>query len=280
VSRPADGLQRIVAMVVGAVSVLLALASQAQELSTASTTRGGPEWQALTPEQRDALAPLHREWAGIDGVRRQKWLEIAARFPSLPPDERNRIHARMEDWAKLSPAERGQARLQFQETRQISPQQRAALWDAYLALPAEQRQALAERAKTVPRAPVAKSGTTTKPAPDRPAAKAGASPTAVAPTLVQARPGASTTLITKSPTPATPPRTGAVPIAVPPEMIDRTTLLPQPAGKLPKPARTAALAASAASTPAAAAPEAAPATVADPASNSDSSPAASVEAGR
>jgi hypothetical protein len=280
VNCPADGLRRIAAMAVGAASMLLALASPAQELSTAAAGRSAPEWQALTPEQQDALAPLHRDWAGIDAVRRQKWLEIAARFPSLPPDERNRIQARMEDWAKLSPAERGQARLQFQETRQISPQQRAALWDAYLALPTEQRQALAERAKTVPRAPAAKSGSTTAAPPDRPAAKAAAAPTAVAPTLVQARPGASTTLITKSPAPATPPRTGAVPIAVPREMIDRTTLLPQPAAKLPKPARTAAPEASAASAPAVTAPAAAPAAGVDPVSNAGSGPAASVEAGR
>ena len=84
--------------------------------------------------------------ADIDAPRKQKWLEIAARFPSMPPEERQRIQERMTEWARMTPEERGRARLQFQEARQISPQERQARWDAYLALPAEERRALANSA--------------------------------------------------------------------------------------------------------------------------------------
>ena len=45
---------------------------------------GGPPWVSLTPAQQSALAPLKKEWPAIDAARKQKWLEIAARLPSMP----------------------------------------------------------------------------------------------------------------------------------------------------------------------------------------------------
>ena len=52
----------------------------------------------------------------------------------------------MVEWAKLTPAERGQARLRFEEARQLPAPDRSARWRAYQALPPEQRQQLAARA--------------------------------------------------------------------------------------------------------------------------------------
>ena len=103
---------------------------------------------SLTPAQRAALEPLERDWPAIDAARKRKWLEIAGALQQLPPDERARVQERMTDWARLTPAERGQARLRFQEARAgpaARPQER---WDAYQALPPEQRQQLAARAAT------------------------------------------------------------------------------------------------------------------------------------
>ena len=74
----------------------------------------------------------------------------------MPPEERQRIQERMTEWARMTPDERGRARLQFQEARQISPQERQARWDAYLALPADERRALAKSASTVPKAGAAR----------------------------------------------------------------------------------------------------------------------------
>jgi hypothetical protein len=197
----------------------------------------GPDWTSLTAAQQDALAPLRRDWAGIDPARRQMWLQIANLFPTLPPDERNRVQARMEDWARLSPAERLQARLNFRETRRISAEQRAALWDAYLALPPEQRQALAQRARTVPPVAAATPQRKVSNGSGQPAAPAAVA--APGPVAVQARPGASTTLVTEAPAPQ--PRVSATaPILIPPNLIDRTTLLPKPPPRKPKSARTPA----------------------------------------
>jgi hypothetical protein len=185
-------------------------------------------WSSLTPSQQSALEPLQRDWAGIDATRRQKWLEIAARMPSMSADDRQRIQQRMAEWARLSPEERGRTRLQFQEARQISPQERQARWDAYMALPAEERRALASSAKTVPQVGLAAAASA-------PQAKAGAAtaalktpaPKAVAPAVVQAKPGASTTLISKTAEPPPHAQAGQPKIAASHDVVDRRTLLPQ-----------------------------------------------------
>lgn len=202
--------------------------AQAPTKPSADAAMAGTAWSALTPAQQSALAPLKDDWHSIDAIRRQKWLEIAARLSALPPEERQRIQQRMSDWARMTPDERGRVRLQFQELRQISPTQRQARWDAYLALPVEERRALAESARTVPKATVrnkdvsAAGGTGASRAAAQPAAKV------VAPTVVQAKPGASTTLISKT---AAPPATA--PASRPKAdngkgALDRRTLLPKP----------------------------------------------------
>jgi len=194
---------------------------------------GGPPWSALTSAQQSALAPLKKDWQSIDAPRRQKWLEIAARMPSMPPEERQRVQDRMTEWARMSPEERGRARLQFQEARQISPQERQARWDAYLALPAEERRALANQAKTVPKAsradlrgPAGDAATTQKNNIVAPPS-ANAAVKSVAPTVVQAKPGASTTLISKTATPPAHAQVGQPKIAAGQDKVDRSTLLPQ-----------------------------------------------------
>ena len=193
-----------------------------------SGVAGGPNWSSLTPAQQSALEPLKRDWPGIDASRKQKWLEIAARMPSMSADERQRIQQRMAEWARLTPEERGRTRLQFQEARQISPQERQARWDAYLALPADERRALASSAKTVPQAPKTP-GRDAQSSPPAATARTGkaTAPKPVAPTLVQAKPGASTTLISKPAEPPAHAQAGQPKIAASQDVVNRRTLLPQ-----------------------------------------------------
>ena len=194
----------------------------------------GVRWQGLTPAQREALAPLEHDWPGIDAPRKQKWLALAGRFKTLSPEERTRITERMAEWAKLTPAERGQARLRFEEARQLPAPDRSARWQAYLALPPEQRQQFAARAAS------AASGTResgAKPVKTRDSKEAKfnvvpnpaltQAPKQVTPTLVQAAPGATTTLITRRPTPPAHQQTGMPKIAATPEFVNRSTLLPK-----------------------------------------------------
>lgn len=204
----------------------------------AAVAEQGPTWASLKPAQREALKPLERDWAGIDTLRKRKWLEIAERYPTLPPADQARLQARMTEWTRLSPQERSQARLQFQEAKQVPVQDRQASWEAYQALPPEQRQELARRA--VPATSAASSAAAARPSARAlaaqgpqpksntvPAPTSISPPKPVTPLVVQAQPGATTTLISKPPAPPAHQPTGQPKIAATPEYVDKKTLLPQ-----------------------------------------------------
>jgi Protein of unknown function (DUF3106) len=192
----------------------------------------GPTWSQLTAEQRTSLAPLQRDWPGIDADQKRKWLEVSARFPKMPADERERVQARMGDWARMTPQDRGRARLRFQQAQGVAPQDRQARWDAYQALPAEQRSQLA--AKNVPPAKSqpgldARNGRGAGQVKSNivPNPSFAAPPKPVSPTVVQAAPGASTRLMSKPPAPPPHQQTGLPKIAASPGFVDRRTLLPK-----------------------------------------------------
>lgn len=239
--RPALAPLAALAVLAGALAALalpavLGLhASHAQEAS-ARPDEAGPRWSELTAAQRQALKPLERDWTSIEADRKRKWMDIAARMPNMPPAERERVQARMSEWARKSPQERGETRQRYQEARQASPSDRQAQWEAYQALPPERKRQFQARAVPPAPAPVVRSPSTR---PDGGADKVGpksnivpnpayaAPPKPVAPTVVQAQPGATTSLIGKRPTPPAHQQTGLPKIAATPDFVDRTTLLPR-----------------------------------------------------
>jgi hypothetical protein len=190
-----------------------------------------PTWASLSKAQQAALAPLQRDWATIDAQHKQQWVEVARRFPRMPAAERQRVQARMTEWAHMTPAERTRARLQFQQARELTPGERQAKWQAYQALPADQRKLLAQRAK-----PVARSGSVPDPSSKAHVSSGNHRPTPTAPVqnsrpstpiVVQAAPGATTT--TLSTRPPHPPRhpAGRAKITTTPGLVDPATLLPR-----------------------------------------------------
>lgn len=186
-------------------------------------------WSRLTPAQQQALDPLQADWATLEPQRQAKWLEIAARFQTLNAAERQRLHARMAEWARLTPAQRRTARLQFQQARRVSPEDRQAAWKAYQALPQDQRQRLAQRAR-----PPAKAAAPTAAATAVPKAKVNVVQSGqpqrqrpVAAALQQARPGATTSPMNKTPLPPTSIQHGLPKIAATPGFVDPATLLPR-----------------------------------------------------
>ncbi len=200
----------------------------------------GPTWASLNTQQRSILAPLERDWGSIDAPRKAKWIEVASRFPTMPATDQQRVRERMAEWARMTPAERGSARLSFQESKQMSPEQKQARWEAYQALPDEQRKALATRAKpgdehAAPAAlaasgaaPAAKPvNANSKPATAASAATTAVRPKPVTPTVVQAKPGATTTLMTAPVEPPVHHRPGQPKIAAQPGQVNPSTLLPQ-----------------------------------------------------
>ena len=187
---------------------------------------GGPAWHELQPAQQLALAPLKAHWGGIDANRKSKWLAVAHRFASMSTVERQRVQTRMAEWAAMSPTERGRARQNFQELRTLRADDRQARWDAYSALPAEQKRELAQRTKPAPRPaepPVAGGSTAKRAVPVNPV-QVTVKP--VTPTVVQAKPGASTNLVTKTPNPPAHHQPGLPKIAATAGFVNPTTLLP------------------------------------------------------
>jgi Protein of unknown function (DUF3106) len=205
-----------------------------------------PQWRDLLPAQQLALKPLSQEWWSLSSAQKQKWLALSVKFSNMTPTEQTRVQNRMSEWARLTPQERTQARLNFQEAKQLPTQNRQARWAAYQALPAEQKQQLAARAASTPAAKkMAPSQAKTNITPN---SQLDSSPRAVTPTVVQARPGATTTLITKRPMPPAHQQTGLPKIAATPEFVNKSTLLPK---RGPQGAVVAAAASATASAPAA-----------------------------
>ena len=159
-----------------------------------------PTWAELSAAQKQALEPLATTWSRLGEAHKRKWIAVSANFPTMPPGEQARLHSRMAEWAALSPQQRTQARLNFAEAQALPTDDKRAKWEAYQALPPEEKKKLAAGAGK----PVPATAAAVQPAPQ----KLAATPKA-------RKPGASS------------PR-----IAVAADKIDHNTLLPQP-GTLP-----------------------------------------------
>lgn len=107
-------------------------------------------WKDLTPGQQQALKPLAERWNSLPAERKRKWLAISRNYPSLPPAEQAKLHSRMSEWVSLSQQQRTQARLNFVETKKLTPEQKAEQWQAYQALSPEERKKLAAKAPSKP----------------------------------------------------------------------------------------------------------------------------------
>ena len=208
-------------------SLLAALAM----FTAATLVQAQTDWARLNPQQRSVLAPLERDWARVTPSQQQKWLEVANRYNTLPADEKARVQQRMGEWSRLSPQERASARLNFQEARQLGREERQQQWEAYRALPPEQRRELAERSRPADNAPKRAQ----RPSADQPAdvksnvARAPVAPPArpVGPTVVQRGAGATTNLVSKPTAPPLHQQAGLPKVTATPGFVDSATLLPQ-----------------------------------------------------
>lgn len=113
-------------------------------------TSSKPVWQDLTPVQQASLKPLAANWNSLDESHKRKWLAIASSYPTLAPVEQAKLHSRMTEWVTLSRQQRIQARLNFAQSKQLTPTQKAATWQAYQALSPEERKKLAISAAPKP----------------------------------------------------------------------------------------------------------------------------------
>jgi len=109
----------------------------------APATTGSASWNSLTAQQKQALAPLAKDWAGYPADRKQKWLVFADKFQKMKPEDQQRAQEKMAAWTKLTPEQRLAARENYIRSNKLPPEQRAQKWQEYNQLPDDQKAQLA-----------------------------------------------------------------------------------------------------------------------------------------
>lgn len=242
-----------------AVLVAVGSLSQSHHAHAAGAASGTPptqgatpldkNWQLLSAQEKAILAPLASQWPGMNEQVRDKWRSVARGYPQLSPDAQARVRERMTQWSQASPKERSEARLRFQNARELPHEERQQKWQAYQALSPQTKAELAQQAQRK-KAPVPLAASETGPREASQAAankasnssanltrKANVVPSAalstpatqaVAPALVKAGQGATTSLVTQSsPKPPLHQQTGMPKIAATKTFVDPKTLLPK-----------------------------------------------------
>ncbi|WP_048438614.1 DUF3106 domain-containing protein [Caenimonas sp. SL110] len=161
-----------------------------------------PAWTEISPAQREVLAPLAGTWDSVSEAQKRKWLALSDNFPKLAPAEQAKLRSRMTEWVGMSAQQRSQARLNFGESQKLAPDDKRAKWEAYQALPPEEKTKLAGAAAAAK--PPATAAAVKPVDPDK---------LAVVPKSGKPKPDVKT------------PR-----IAVAPNQVDHNTLLPQQPG--------------------------------------------------
>jgi hypothetical protein len=142
----------------------------------AAATLDKPLWKELSRPQQIALDPLQGEWDKMEGLRKQKWLEIANRYSSMKPDEQLRVQERMRSWIKMTPEERRVVRENYTMSKTLDKTQKSAKWEQYQQLPEAEKRKLAADAAI-------KKGVTNLPPKSQPKAVAPVKPLPVTPPM-------------------------------------------------------------------------------------------------
>ena len=111
------------ALIIGLLTASVAVAQPA----SGSVKSARPLWSELSPKQQAVLAPLAADWDKLDTTRRKKWVTIANHYPKMRPDEQQRLQARMQHWANLTPAQRRVARENYQSLKQLPRTERGEI---------------------------------------------------------------------------------------------------------------------------------------------------------
>ncbi len=127
-------------------------ASPPPPASKPGTALPSVRWDSLNAEQKLALGPIQSIWDEQSRDQQRKWLQVANRYRTMKPEEQTRLHARMADWAKLTPDQRRKARENFKSVKGLPPEVRDAQWQNYQALPDERKQAVKDKAEAAKQA--------------------------------------------------------------------------------------------------------------------------------
>ena len=128
---------------------LLFLAGGAFAQSNA--TQSLPEWDKLTPQQREALiAPVRERW-NSDVEQRPRMLEHAQRWNSMTPEQRKQAHKGMRRFEGMNPRQREEARVLYVHMVKLTPEERQKLRTDWKQMSPEQRREWVQ--KNAPKGP-------------------------------------------------------------------------------------------------------------------------------
>lgn len=85
---------------------------------------GQPVWGDLDDRQKEALAPLERDWDRMEPARRKKWLGMVNRHPDMTPEKKERFRSHVRDWDSLTPEQRRNARDRYRKIDRLPPEKR------------------------------------------------------------------------------------------------------------------------------------------------------------
>jgi hypothetical protein len=129
----------------------------------------------------------------------------------MSPAEQQRVHERMRQWMRLTPAQRNLARENYSKTRKLAPGEKTATWESYKQLSEEEKRRLAragtarpQGAPSLPHSPIIDTPVSCPPG----ATRRGT--TCILPTPAAA--GTVPTTVTSTP-PAAPPAAAPAPAA-------------------------------------------------------------------
>ncbi len=134
--------------VTGAFAQTLQASAANPPARSSATPASNSSWQSLQSSQKKALAPLAPHWAQISQAQKNKWLAMSNNFDNLSTKEQTILHARMAEWASLSPQQRAQARLNFNQTKTLDADAKKTQWETYQALSPEDKKKLAAQQTT------------------------------------------------------------------------------------------------------------------------------------
>ena len=122
---------------------LLLLAGNALAQSTPAQSL--PDWDKLTPQQREVLiAPVRDRW-NSDPDQRPRMLEHAKRWKDMSPEQRKQAHKGMRRFEHMNPQQREEARALFEQMKKLAPEQRNQLRQDWKAMTPEQRRVWVEK---------------------------------------------------------------------------------------------------------------------------------------
>ena len=117
-----------------------------------------PDWDHLSPAQRDAIVAVVRErWNGNPG-QRARMLQHAERWRQMTPDQRRQAMHGQHRWEQMSPEERERALSAYRQSRGqgqprnggLPPDQRRELQDDLRSLPQDDRRELRQQYRAMP----------------------------------------------------------------------------------------------------------------------------------